>query len=79
MPPDGGLIRSENVHVKPLFPKVRFNTSLNIRVLGGPVRSNGLPRGHADLNNGHPGLSEDRIERVFVIEVFPTSFGPEVV
>jgi hypothetical protein len=54
MPPNGGIILSQNVHVKPLLSKVKFNASLNIRVLGGSVRSNGLPSGHTDLNGGHP-------------------------
>jgi len=43
------------------------------------VRSNGLPRGHTDLNGGHPGLGENRFERVIVIKVFSTSFSPEAI
>ncbi len=43
------------------------------------MRSNGLPRGHTDLNGGHPGLSEDLLEGILVTKVFPTSFRPEVV
>ncbi len=43
------------------------------------MRSYGLPRGHADLNGGHPGLNENLFEGVLITEVFPTSFQPEVV
>jgi len=52
---------------------------LNNQVLGGPVRSNGLLKGHADLNGGHPGFSENLLEGILITEVFPTSFRPEVV
>ncbi len=79
MPPDGGIVRSHNVHMKPFFFKVRFHASLNVRVLGGLLRSNGLPRGHTDLNGGHPGLGENHGEGVLIIKVFSTSFRPEVV
>jgi hypothetical protein len=43
------------------------------------MRSNGLPSGHANLNGGHPGLSEDLFKRIVVAEVLPTSFQPHVV
>ncbi len=43
MPPDGGVIRPENVQVKPFFLKSNFNTTLNGRIPGGMVRSNSLP------------------------------------
>jgi hypothetical protein len=43
------------------------------------MKSNGLPGGYTNLNGGHPGLSEDRLEGVIVIEVFPTSLGPKVI
>jgi hypothetical protein len=79
MPPDGGIVRSHNVHMKPFFSKVRFNASLSVRVLGGQLRSNGLRRGHTDLNGGHPGLGENRGEGVLIIKVFSTSFRPEAV
>jgi len=37
MPPDGGIVRPENVQVEPLFPKGELNTKLNLRVLGRTV------------------------------------------
>jgi hypothetical protein len=43
------------------------------------MRSNGLPKGHADLNGGHLGLSENLLEGVLITEVFPTSFRLKVV
>jgi hypothetical protein len=79
MPPDGGIILAQNVHVKPLVSKTTLNAILILRVLGGSLRSNGFPRGHADLNGGHPGLGENLLERVVLSEVFPTSFRPKVV
>ncbi|CAK9881388.1 unnamed protein product [Sphagnum jensenii] len=56
-----------------------LNATSNDRILSGLVRSNGLPRGHADLNGGHRGLNENLLEGVMIPEVFPTSFRPEVV
>ncbi len=79
MPLNGGIILSQNVHVKPLSSEIWLNASLNIRVLGGPVRSNGLPRGHTDLNGSHLGLSDNLNGGVLFTEVFPTSLQPEVV
>jgi hypothetical protein len=79
VPLDGGMILSQNVHVKPLFSEVYLNASLNNRVLGGSVRSNGLPRGHTDLNGGHPGLSKNLLEGILFSKVSPTSLRPEVV
>jgi hypothetical protein len=73
MPPNGGIIHPQNVHVKPLFSKVLLNASLNNRVLGGSVRSNDLPRGHTDLNGGHPGLSKNLLEGILFSKVSPTS------
>jgi hypothetical protein len=43
------------------------------------MRSNGLPRGHADLNGSHPGLGENLFEGVLIAKVSPTSLRPEVV
>jgi hypothetical protein len=43
------------------------------------VRSNGLPRGHIDLNRGHPSLSKNCFEGLLIIEVSLTSFSPEVI
>jgi hypothetical protein len=52
---------------------------LNDRVLGGAVSFNGLPSGHADLNRSHPGLSENLLERVVVVEVLSAPLGPKIV
>ncbi len=79
MPPDGGIIRLENVQMKPLFPKSKLNAKLSIRVLGRTVRSNSLPCGHTDLHRRHPGVKEDFVKGVLIIEVFSTSFRPEMV
>jgi hypothetical protein len=76
MPPDGGIVSPKNVHVEPLFSEINLDASLNGRVLGGLMRSNGLPRGHTDLNGGHPGLRENFLEGVLVPEVSPTSLRP---
>jgi hypothetical protein len=56
MPPNGGIVRSENVQVKPFFSKVKLNATLDVRVSGRAVRSNSLPSGHTDLHRRHPGL-----------------------
>jgi hypothetical protein len=59
MPPNGGIVRPENVQVKPFFPKSKLNATLNDWIPGGMVGSNGLPSGHTDLNRRHPSLQED--------------------
>jgi len=56
MPPDGGIVRPENVQVQPFFPKGKLNANLSVRVLGLTVRSNGLPGGHTDLHRRNPGV-----------------------
>ncbi len=56
MPPNGGIVRPENVQVKPFFPKSKLNTTLKVRGPGRTVGSNSLPSGHTDLNRRHPGL-----------------------
>ncbi len=48
-------------------------------VLGGAVRSNGLPSGHTDLDRGNLGLREDLIKRVEVVEVPSAPLRPEIV
>ncbi len=79
MPLDGGIVLPQNALVEPLISEIMFNAILDNWVLGGLVRSNSLPRGHADLNGGHPGLSENLFKRVVITEVFPTSSRPQVV
>ncbi len=76
MPPDGGIVRPENVQVKPLFSKGKLNTSLSVWVLGRTVRSNGLPSGHTNLHHRHPGLEKNFLEGVMVAEVFPAPSHP---
>ncbi len=77
MPPDGGIVRPHDAPVEPLFFEFRLDASLLVRVLVGPLRSNGFPGSHTDLNGGHPGLGENRGERVLVIKMFSTSFRPK--
>ncbi len=48
-------------------------------VLGGAVRSNGLPSGHTNLDRSHLGLGENMLERVKAVEVLSAPFGPEIV
>ncbi len=73
MPPHGGIILSQNVHVEPLLSEIKFNASMNIKVLGGSVKSNGLPSGHTDLTGGHPSLCKNLLEGILFSKVFPTS------
>ncbi len=56
MPPNGGIVRPENVQVKPFLPKSKLYITLSVQVPGGMAGSNGLPSGHTDLNRRHPGL-----------------------
>ncbi len=58
MPPNGGTVLPQNAPVEPFLSEIKLNFRLNTRILGGIVRSNGFPRGHANLNSGHPGLGE---------------------
>jgi hypothetical protein len=52
---------------------------LDVGILGGVVRSNGLPSGHTDLNGGHLGLKENLFERILVTKVPSAPLGPKVV
>ncbi len=79
MPPDGGIVRPENVQVEPLFPKGELNAKLNVRIVGRTVGSNGLASGHTDLDRRHPGLEKNFLEGILAVEVFPAPFRPEVV
>jgi len=76
MPSNGGIVRFENVQVKPLFPKGTFNTTLNFRVFGRAVRSNGFPSSHTNFNRRHLGLKKDFLKGIFVVEVFSAPFRP---
>ncbi len=79
MPPNGGIVRSENVQMKPFFPKGKFNSMLYVRVPGRAVKSNGFPGGHTDLHRRDPGLKENFLEIVTVVEMHSAPFRPEVV
>jgi hypothetical protein len=79
MPPNGGIVLPENVHVKPFLSKGNLNSRLNVGVLDGVVRSNGFPGGHADLKGGHPSLMKNFFERVLVTEVPSAPLEPEVI
>ncbi len=74
MPPDGGIVRPENVQMEPFFPKSKLDTTLNVGVPGRTVGSNSLPSGHTDLNRRHPGLEENFLKRIPVVEVFSAPF-----
>ncbi len=76
MPPDGGIVRSENVQMQPLFPKGSFYATLNFRVFGWAVKSNSLPSGHTDLHRRHPGLEKNFLKGIFAIEMFSAPFRP---
>jgi len=43
------------------------------------VSSDGFPGGHAHLDRGHPGLGEDLLEIIAIIEVLAAPFRPEIV
>ncbi len=43
------------------------------------MRFNGLPSGHTNLNDGHPGLNENLFERTLVTKVSSTSLKPEMI
>jgi hypothetical protein len=70
MPPDGGIVRPENVQVKPFFPKGKLYAKLSVRVLGQTVKSNGLPGGHTDLHRRHLGVEQDFAKGIVT---FPSS------
>jgi len=52
---------------------------LSVEVFGSPSSSDGLPGGHANFDRGHPGLSENLLEGVMVVEVFSAPLSPQVV
>jgi hypothetical protein len=78
-PPDGGAITPKDVHMKPFRSKGELNPSLHSRVIDRPRGPDGLPGGHVDFDGGHPGLREDFVDGVAVVEVLTASFGPKVV
>jgi hypothetical protein len=78
-PPDGGAITPKDVHMKPFRSKGELNPSLHSRVIDRPRGLDGLPGGHADFDGGHPGLREDFVDGVAVVEVLTASLGPKVI
>jgi hypothetical protein len=79
MPLNGGIVLPQDVHVKPFTFEIRLNTSLDARVFGALLGSNGLPRGHTDLNGRHPSLSDHLQGRILLTKVLPTFLSPKVV
>ncbi len=78
-PPDGGVVTPKNIQMQPFRSKNKFNFILNFEVFVGPGGSDGLPSGHADFDNGHPGLLENFVEGVAVVEVLVAPLGPKVI
>jgi hypothetical protein len=78
-PPKGGAITPKDVHMKPFRSKSELNPSLHSRVIDRLRGPDGLPSGHADFDGGHPGLREDFVDGVAVVEVLTASLGPKVV
>ncbi len=79
MPPNGGTVHAQNAPMEPFFSEAKLNTRLSARLLGITLRVDSFPRGHANLDGGHLGLSEDAFDGVLVPEVLFASFGPDVV
>jgi hypothetical protein len=65
--------------VTPFRPKGLINPSLNTRFPCGLKGVDGLPSGHPNLNNSHPGLLKDFSRGILVIEVLLTSLRPKAV
>jgi hypothetical protein len=65
--------------MKPFRSKSELNPSLHSKVIDWPRGPDGLPRGHADFDGGHPGLQEDFVDGVAIVEVLTASLGPKVV
>ncbi|CAK9277027.1 unnamed protein product [Sphagnum jensenii] len=79
MPLNGGVVLPQNVHVQPFTSEVILNASLDTRVLGAPLGSNGPPRGHTDLNGRHPGLGDHLQGGIMLSKMLPTSLSPKMV
>jgi hypothetical protein len=59
----------------PFRPKGLINPSLNTRFPGGPKGVDGLPSGHPNLNDNHPGLLRDFPRGILIIG--PKEVGDE--
>jgi hypothetical protein len=79
MPHNGDMVLLESVHMKPFHSKFRFDSRLDERVLSGAVGSNGLPSGHTNFDRCHPGLKENILEGITIVEVPSAPFGPDEV
>jgi len=79
VPPNGGTVHAQNAPMEPFFPEAKLNISMSARILGIPLRLDSFPRGHTDLDSGHPGLGEYAFDGMLVPEVPFASFGPDVV
>jgi hypothetical protein len=67
------------VAVKPFNLQGLFNAILIVLI---PILArgpDGPPGGHANLSRSFPRLEQDPFEGVLAVEMFATSFGPEVV
>jgi hypothetical protein len=65
--------------MKPFSPKGLLNANLMLMLPTLARRSDGPPGGHANFGRGLPRLKENPLEGVLVVEMFSTSFGPEVI
>ncbi len=78
-PHNGGVVLLEDVQMEPFSLEGFSNSILSVKVPSGPTGANRLPGGHADLDRGHPGLLQDFVRRILVVEMLPTSLRPEKV
>jgi hypothetical protein len=78
-PQNGILALPKDVAVKPFSPKGLLNANLMLMLPTLIRRFDDPPGGHANLGRGLPRLKENPLERVLAIEVFTTSFGPELI
>jgi hypothetical protein len=65
--------------VTPFRPKGLISLSPNTRFPGGPKGVDGLPSGHLNLNDSHPGLLKDFPRGILVIEMLSAFLRPKEV
>jgi hypothetical protein len=78
-PRNGNLALPKDVAMKPFSLKGMLNAILFILIPSLTRGPDGLLGGHADLGRSLPRLKENSLEGVLAVEVFATSFGPEVI
>jgi len=78
-PRNRSLALPKDVAVKPFSLKGLLNAILIIMFPILTRGSNGPPGGHADLGRSFPRLKKNSLKGVLAVEVFATSFGPEIV